>query len=359
MKIKFLTLAALFAITAHGPQLHAQTNSPVSTRLDDRTPKGIVKYFDRLIQDKLIIVGQHCGGGDKNQRKGYQEFFEALHTQTGKYPALLGLEYGWWPGNDFAAINQLALDHWKQGGLVTLTWHADNPFADGYNVRWDSVAHKDGIDFKKLLSTAPPSKEKDNYRGELLQVAAQLKKLKAAGVVVLWRPFHEMTGPWFWWGPNDPKQPTNLKDFQLLWLDMHRTFDELGLDNLVWVYAGFDLRNQIDQDIFKSMYPGAHVVDVVGMDIYQVPVPDLGRNLATMQSFQKPIVISECGGDAVSPLDEREFLEQYAGKAACFMQWTSWYNSKLKALTRRAIVDNAGAKEMMNAPAVITLDKIR
>ena len=123
-----------------------------------------------------------------------------MYDSSGKYPALIGLEYGYFAHVDLPKVNQVAINHWKKGGLVTISWHADNPFTDGYNVKWNSVSHKDSINVKCLLKTAPASKEKSNYRNELNKVADALKQLKQAGVTVLWRPFHEVNGNWFWWG---------------------------------------------------------------------------------------------------------------------------------------------------------------
>jgi mannan endo-1,4-beta-mannosidase len=371
-KYHLFFMVCLVGINSHLPGLSQTSAQPApavaaSAKLTDRTPTGIVKYFDRLIKDSLIVVGQHCAGEDNNQPKGYQTFFENLHTQTGKYPGLLGLEYGYTDKVDYDEINKLLTDHWNKGGLVTLTWCTDNPFKAGYNVNWNSATHKDSIDLKSLLASAQPSTAKTNYRRELLNVANGLKKLKEAGVVVLWRPFHEMNGSWFWWGPNDEKQPTNLDDFRLLWQDMHQTFIRMGLTNLVWVYAVNNPFSPSTKDAIRSMYPGDNYVDVVGMDIYKAPVPDFTENYQLLKQLNKTIVLAECGDDidnqGLKVLDELEIVRKYRGKAGYFMQWHSWQNSKLKrpdgpVKVRRAIIDNPNAREMMNHPAAVTLDEI-
>ena len=63
-------------------------------QLKNRTKESIIDYMNRLIKDSLIITGQHCGGGDHNQTRAYNIFFEGLYTLSGKYPALPGFEYG-------------------------------------------------------------------------------------------------------------------------------------------------------------------------------------------------------------------------------------------------------------------------
>jgi mannan endo-1,4-beta-mannosidase len=340
-------------------EIVAINGQSISTKLEDRTPKGIVKYFDRLIKDSLILVGQHCEG-----EQDYALFFESLYAQTGKYPGLLGLEYGWRANVDYNKVNKLLINHWQKGGIVTLTWCADNPFKDGkYNVSWNSMVHKDSIDLKKLLASAPDSEEKNNYRNELMNVVKGLKSLKESGVTVLWRPFHEMNGNWFWWGPNDEKAPTNLQDFQLLWQDMHKTFDEMGLNNLVWVFATNNPWNEDVRKAIYEMYPGSNYVDIVGMDIYKAPVPDFTDNYETLKRFNKTIVIAECGDDidnkGTKVLNELEIIEKYRGKAGYFMQWASWHNPKFNVKVRRAIIDNPNAKEMMNHPSAVTLDEVK
>lgn len=353
-KSYFLPLLWLLSLTQ---SLSAQT------QLTDRSPKGIVNYFNRLIKDSLIVVGQHCAGEDNNQEKGYQTFFENLYNQTGKYPGLLGLEYGYTANVPHDVINNLLINHWKKGGIVTLTWCADNPFKDGYNGNWNAIAHKDSIDLKMVLASAPDSKAKTSYRNELLRVGNGLKKLQDAGVTVLWRPFHEMNGSWFWWGPNDGKQPTNLADFRLLWQDMHKTFTDMGLDNLVWVYAVNNPFSPSTKEAVISMFPGEAYVDLVGMDIYKAPVPDFTDNYELLKKLNKTIVVAECGDNIDNQgkkvLDEVEIVKKYRGKAAYFMQWHSWYNPRLKVKVRRAIIDNPNAKEMMFHPSAVTLDDMK
>ena len=340
-----------------------KAGAAATTQFRERSAQGLIRYFDQLIRDSLIVVGQHCAGEDNNQAKGYQTFFENLRTETGKYPGLLGFEYGYRANVNHAEVNAMLIDHWKKGGIVTLTWCADNPFKDGYNVNWNAIQHRDSIDLKKLLASAPESAEKSSYRNELMKVANALKALRKAGVVVLWRPFHEMNGSWFWWGPNDAKSPSNLEDFKLLWQDQHQTFAQMGLDNLVWVYAVNNPFNAVSRDAILGMYPGAAYVDIVGMDIYKAPVPDFIDNYALLKQFSKTIVVAECGDDIDNQgkkvLDELDLLKKYRGKAGYFMQWHSWHNPRLNVKVRRAIIDNPNAKAMMNHPTAITLDELQ
>ncbi|NNU34726.1 hypothetical protein HK413_12885 [Mucilaginibacter sp. S1162] len=232
-------------------RVSAQTPIP---KLTDRSKKGLLSYFKTIVYNKQVIVGQQCSQSP-DVAVEYQKNFQRLYDSTGHYPALIGLDYGYFGNVDLQQTNQFAIKHWQQGGLVTLSWHADCPFTAGYNVRWDSMAKKDSIDFKKLLKNAPESKEKTNYRTELNRIATALKQLKDAGVTVLWRPFHEMNGSWFWWGANDKTNPTNVEDYAALWIDMYKTFTvDYGLDNLIWIYAP-NKANPLYTGTVNALYP--------------------------------------------------------------------------------------------------------
>lgn len=318
-----------------------------------RTKAGIINYFKTLISLNKIIVGQHCSdNGIYNTSGIYEVYFENLYRSTGKYPTLLGNDYGIKANVNYSAINQILIKHWKAGGLVTLSWHADCPWFDGYNMRWNSIMFKSVINFTKLIKSAPESLERTSYRKELMAVGGALKELKEAGVIVLWRPFHEMNHAGFWWGVNDIKNPTNQEAYELLWRDMYATFTkELKLDNLIWIYSvNFSSKWSSPVD---SMYPGSDVVDIVGMDIY-TKVPSFS-DYKDLKKLSKPIVISEIGPNQESygTYDELEIIKTFRGKAAYFLQWHSWEGAKV------AIIDNLNFTEMMHDSSAITLDELK
>jgi mannan endo-1,4-beta-mannosidase len=329
-------------------QVSAQTAIP---KLTDRSKKGILSYFKTIVKNKQVIVGQQCSEST-DVASSYKKYFQRLFDSTGHYPALIGLDYGYFENINLPQTNDYAIKQWQQGGLVTISWHADCPWTDGYNVRWDPIVNKDVIDFKKLLKDAPDSKEKTIYRAELNTIAKALKQLKSTGVIVLWRPFHEMNGNWFWWGANVITNPTNTKDYAALWIDMYKTLTvDYGLDNLIWIYApnkGSRYSAAID-----ALYPGDKYVDLVALDNY--PQTPEFNDYPEMLKFGKPVTNGETGpqNDFYGRFDEVKVLNVFKGKAPYFLQWHSWTNAKV------AIVDNLHAKELMNDAAAVTLDKIR
>lgn len=330
-------------------KVYAQQPIP---KLTDRSKKGILAYFKTIVKNKQVIVGQQCSE-TPDAVVEYKTQFQRLYDSAGKYPALIGLEYGYFANVDLPKVNQVAIGHWKKGGLVTISWHADNPFTEGYDVRWNPIDHKDSIDFKRLLKAAPASKEKNNYRNELAKVAAALKLLKNAGVMVLWRPFHEMNGAWFWWGPNDGKEPTNIQDYQALWKDMYETFTkDFSLDNLIWVYSPFSPERNFVQPV-TTFYPGNQFVNMVALDVY--PKAPQFQDYNDFKKLGKSVTNGELGPaeESFGKFDEMVVLKTLRGKVPYFLQWSSWTGAKVN------IVDNLNYKEMMNDPSAITLEKIK
>ena len=84
-------------------------------------------------------------------------------------------------------------------------------------------------------------------------VARELLKMQEAGVPVLWRPLHEASGGWFWWGAE------GADTYKKLYILLYDTLtNEYGLNNLIWLWNGQD----------AEWYPGDDYVDIVGIDIY-------------------------------------------------------------------------------------------
>jgi mannan endo-1,4-beta-mannosidase len=115
-------------------------------------------------------------------------------------------------------------------------------------------------------------------------VADALAELGDAGVVVLWRPFHEMNGGWFWWGRRDPA------DYVAVWRHMFDYFTKTKkLNNLLWVYSPSTTKSSP----VIAYYPGDAYCDIVGLDHYAEGF-DL-RGYAELTATGKPFGITEIG----------------------------------------------------------------
>ncbi len=185
-------------------------------------------------------------------------------------------------------IDRLIADA-KDGYLLTLSWHWASPSGQMNTEAepwWKSFyTEATTYDVSQVLAN-PNSKEYALMLSDIDTIAVQLRKLQDAGIPVLWRPLHEASGGWFWWGAKGPKA------FIQLW---QIVFDRLtkvdGIHNLLWVYTG-------DGD--PLWYPGDKYVDVIGLDEYPKDLRDPQSNfwdvLQQQHEGSKIVTISEFGG---------------------------------------------------------------
>lgn len=175
------------------------------------------------------------------------------------YPAILGLELGGiekgksenLDGVDFGFMLRAAKAQVERGGLLTFSWHADNPVTGG--TAWDVSSNE------AVASIVEGGANHGMFMGWLSKVADFLEKLDAP---VIWRPWHENTASWFWWG----RDLCSEQDYKALW---QITYDylvkERGLTKLVWAYSPSDAYLLSDA---IPRYPGDEIIDIIGVDRY-------------------------------------------------------------------------------------------
>ncbi len=212
---------------------------------------------------------------------------------TGKLPAMRGLDF---MNNDFDGVVQRSKEWHEKGGIVTICWHTGVK-SSGYQ---ESL--NDDPDYSKLLT-----KGTDEYNTLIAswdKAAKALAELRDAGVPVLWRPFHEFDGQWFWWGKG------GSENFIKLWQMMYDYFtDEKGLDNLIWVlgYCG---------DVKKGWYPGDEYCDIIGSDTYDNSTNKKAWDRLVKMDTGKPLAFHECG-----KLPKMEKFDEDGDLWAWFMVW--------------------------------------
>jgi mannan endo-1,4-beta-mannosidase len=180
-----------------------------------------------------------------------------IYNVTGKWPALAGMDllFGGNAGSIRATLVSRAEEYWNAGGLVTLSWHQTNPARSLDTGGWADVQSDiSTADYTQLVT--PGTALYDAWQGHVDLIAGYLKQLRDKGVVVLWRPYHEMNGAWFWWGGD-------RVNYVKLWENLYRRLtDHHGLNNLLWVWSS--------STCCCHLYYAAQYVDIVGGDNYYV-----------------------------------------------------------------------------------------
>jgi len=184
---------------------------------------------------------------------------------TGDYPAVYGWDLGLLELDSSRNLDgipfSLMRDYIRQGydreAVITISWHLRNPF--NLESAWDTAAGS-------VRAILPGGAKHEVYRSWLDKLANYLRSLKGSNgrsIPILFRPFHELTGNWFWWCRN----VCTPEEFIALWrFTVQYLRDAKGLHQLLFVYNTAEFKDDAD---FLLRYPGDDVVDVLSFDMYQ------------------------------------------------------------------------------------------
>ena len=221
--------------------------------------KNAVKLLDYLSETagKSIITGQHT---QTNQ----MEEVTYIHEKTGKLPKLRGFELLAYSPNinyDDASYECLKEIYDNRGTLDTaLEWAGSTDGILTFSFHWFSpmggrdksfYAANTDFDADRVLTEGTP--EREAFYHDMDVIAGLLKPFCDNDIPVLWRPFHESDGDWFWWGAKGPETAREL--YKLMF---ERYTGKHHLDNLLWVW----------NSRLSEGYPGDEYVDVISVDVY-------------------------------------------------------------------------------------------
>lgn len=190
---------------------------------------------------------------------------------TGDYPAVYGWDLGGieldnannLDGVPFKKMRQYIQEGYERGGVITISWHARSPLGKEKGA-WDTT-------HGTVKAILPGGDQHTLYKEWLDKVATFLLSLKGKKgelIPVLFRPYHELTGNWFWWCRN---ACTDF-EFKTLWrFTMYYLQQEKKLHNLLYVYnTSGDFKTKEE---FLQRYPDDDMVDMVSFDAYQYEDP--------------------------------------------------------------------------------------
>lgn len=154
----------------------------------------------------------------------------------------------------FDDMRTLMVQAYQDGGIVTVSWHLDNPVSGGDS--WDKTP--------AVTDILKGGSEYETYRLWVKRVADFLKSVQYEGepIPIIFRPFHEMNGSWFWWGEGNCASLEYIR----LWREtVEMLRDDYDMHNLLYVYSPNKLN---PDDDYMKYYPGDAYVDILGIDIY-------------------------------------------------------------------------------------------
>ncbi|KAL2022635.1 hypothetical protein VTK56DRAFT_4979 [Thermocarpiscus australiensis] len=297
----------------------------------DASARALYDYL-RSIYGKKILSGQ--------QELSWPDW---VAQQTGKTPALVSVDLmGYSPsrverGTVGTAVEE-AMTHHRRGGLVSVLWHWNAPTGlyDTAENPWWSGFYTSATDFD--VAAALSSTTNANYTllvRDMDAIAAQLKRLQAAGAPVLFLPLHEAEGGWFWWGAKGPEPAKKL--WALLY---DRLTNYHKINNLLWVW----------NSLLPEWYPGDATVDILSADVYAQgngPMSTQYNQLIELGRDTKMIAAAEVGA---APLPN--LLQAYQTHWLWFAVWGDTFinNPDWNSLYT--------LKQVYTSDHVLTLDEI-
>lgn len=285
----------------------------------------------------------------------------AFYEHTGKYPALVGFDFLFATGKNagdawYQSYTQMALDAatdlWNQGGIPAFTWHWKDPSdqIDAFYTKSGNASEYTEFDFTQgfvdpaCTANCAWNVESETYKqlvSDIDEIADMFLTLQDAGVAAIFRPLHEASGKWFWWGTKGGAA------FQALY---NLVYDEMvgvkGVKNLVWVW-----NPEYTKD--TDWNPGANKYDVISLDIYEawdyttkytMAYSELKTNYGTGKMF----AVSENG-----PIPDMSSMAANNTKWAWWMPWYQTWDGKFLDHTVAGVW-----KANMESPCTISLESM-
>lgn len=314
--------------------------------------------FLSLNYGKKTVSGFMTGDVSSSKVKDLPDVV-AFKERTGKYPALVGFDFLFATGlkaSDawYKEYTQMALDAakdlWNQGGIPAFTWHWKDPSDKIDAFYTQSGNSKEYTDFDFTQGFADPActancawnKESETYKqlvSDIDEIADMFLTLQESGVAAIFRPLHEASGKWFWWGAKGGAA------FQALY---NLVYDEMvgvkGVKNLIWVW-----NPEYAKD--TDWNPGASKYDVISLDIYEAwdyssKFTAAHSELIANYGTDKMLAISENG-----PIPDMSVM---ASEKSVWSWWMPWYQTWDGKFLDQTV--DAVWKANMDSPCTISLE---
>jgi mannan endo-1,4-beta-mannosidase len=257
-------LLSLCMITGHFLFAQIDKNATKETKILYYNLKAISKEHILFGHQHALEYG-HGWSNDPNKSD--------VKLVTGSHPAVIGIDFSGFSGHSKeeiektkAVLRKNVIDTYERGGITTVSWHFNNP------VSKDGFYWKDSVSVAAMSLIKKGGSHHEQYKEILKTIADFAHSAKAKDgklAPMIFRPFHEFDGDWFWWG----KKYTSREDFIEVWqFTVSYLRDTLKVHNLIYAFSP-DTRFNSESE-YLERYPGDDYVDLFGMDDYG----DFGRD---------------------------------------------------------------------------------
>jgi hypothetical protein len=267
MKKRWHILLCLLLSVTGSFSLFAQSNKANVLPCDKKATQETINLYNNLKRnlDKGVMIG-HQDDLAYGVNWKYEAGRSDIKDVTGDYPAVIGFELGRLELDHavnldtvpFDKMRMFIKDAYKHGSVITISWHLNNPLTG--KTAWDPSP-------KETVASVLPGGEKNAlYNTWLDKVAAFFQSLKddhGEYIPIIFRPFHELNGSWFWWGGKNctPDEIKRLYQYTEKYLR-----DTKQVHNLLYAFNTDKFYSAAE---YLERYPGDEYADIFGFDIYQ------------------------------------------------------------------------------------------
>lgn len=192
-------------------------------------------------------------------------------------------------GVPFSRLRQEIINQFEHGGLTTISWHVDNPLSGG--TAWVADSLKD-VETKTVEAVLEGGSQYEKFLGWVDMVGDFLNALETpygVKVPVVFRPWHEHSGSWFWWG----QAHCTAEQYKQLWRLTADRLKAKGVTNVLYAYSP-GTESDGDPEKYMERYPGDDIIDVLGVDTYcGAPDGDSVKIAAYAQKLDKHLAMIE------------------------------------------------------------------
>lgn len=196
-----------------------------------------------------------------------------VKSVTGSHPAVIGVDFSGLSGRadslvekEIESLRKTIRDTYNRGGVTTVAWHFNNPVS-ATNFYWN-----DSTAAAAVRNIIPGGSHHQRYKSILKTIARLAQSIKGADgnlVPMIFRPYHEFDGDWFWWG----RSHCTADEFKMLWrFTVAYLRDSLGVHNFIYAFSPDN--RFLSEEQYLERYPGDQWVDLLGIDDYG----DFGRD---------------------------------------------------------------------------------